>query len=364
MQNQTGITGTLLMVAAGVLGLGTVGWLLAAQPTAGGAMLCLVPAALVVVGLVLGGLYLNRRAKTEVVETANMEQQWAWRDEERRTRTYVADRLERSAQRLRADNRAPQGLIAELESVSDQLRHPSYDQGVPPPMTEGTFQTLKSLDATLMARADELDTATDAVLQGDAQDLRNDLAQIRLLVDRRNEAVLGDTRLKSAREVLAADARSLIPRASIGDMKLNDAISAGGTDYTVTGRLHFDERGVMWDRYQLRAGGEERWLLVLNGGLDTFWLSPRAVPPDLFEATGWSVGEGYTLRGRGIAEVSLEGMGGERRGLLIDYRRLSGPDDSLLWAERWPDGQQFAFDGARAGKYEIDVYPGQAPPPS
>lgn len=359
MQNQSGMTGNLLIIIAAVLGVGTIGWLLVASPTAGGAMLCLMPAAMVVIGMILGGLYLNRQARAEVAETATMEQQWAWRDEERRARTYVADRLSRSSERLKADGSVARSLIAEMESLEGQLRHPSYDQGVPPPMTETTFQSLQSIDRGLMGKADELDKATDDVLRGHPEDLTGDLAQLRVMVDRRNEAVLGDAKLKSAREVLAADAPSLTPRASVGDMKLNDAVSANGVDYSVTGRLHFDDRGAIFDRYQLRGGGQERWLLVLNSGLDTFWLTPRAVPEDLFETTDWGAEQGYALRGRGVAEVNIEGMGGARRGLLIDYRRFSDREDSLLWAESWPDNQRFAFDGERVGKYELEVFPGK-----
>lgn len=359
MQNQTGLTGNLLIIAAAILGVGTVGWLLVASPTAGGAMLCLVPAAVVVIGLIMGGLYLNRQGKAEVAETATMEQQWAWRDEERRARSYVADRLARSNERLKTDASTPQSLIAEMASLESQLRNPSYDQGVPPPMTETTFQTLQSIDRGLMAKADELDKATDDVLRGHPEDLTDDLAQIRVMVDRRNEAVLGEAKLKSAREVLGADAPSLTPRASVGDMKLNDAVSADGVDYSVTGQIHFDDRGTVFDRYQLRGGGQERWLLILNSGLDSFWLTPRAVPDGLFDTADWGAEQGYTLRARGIAEANIEGMGGARRGLLIDYRRLSGREDSLLWAERWPDNQRFAFDGQRVGKYELEVFPGK-----
>lgn len=359
MQNQSGMTGNLLIIAAGILGLGTVGWLAVASPTAGGALLCLIPAAIVVIGLVMGGLYLNSQGKAAAVETATMEQQWAWRDEERRARTYVADRLSRSSERLKADGSISKPLIAEMESLEDQLRRPSYDQGVPPPMTETTFQTLQSIDRGLMAKADELDKATDDVLRGHPEDLTDDLGQIRVMVDRRNEAVLGEARLKSAREVLATDAPSITPRASVGDMTLNDAASANGIDYSVTGRLHFDDRGTIFDRYQLRGGGQERWLLVLNGGLDSFWLTPRAVPDGLFETADWGAEQGYALRGRGIAETNIEGMGGARRGLLIDYRRFSGREDSLLWAERWPDNQRFTFDGERVGKYELEIFPGK-----
>ncbi len=356
MNNQTAWTGRLLMIVAAALAVGTVGWLAVSGPTAGGALLCLVPAAVVCIALVMGGVYLNRQSVVEVAQTKSFEEQWQWREEERRARLYVADRLEQAAARVGANDAAPRPFLAELRGLAERLRRPGNEQGVPPTISADNFQALKSLDASLMAKADELDTATDRWLAGDQNALRDGASQLRQMVDRRTEVLLGDTQLKTAREVLAGEAKSSTPRGDVSALKLNDAVSAGGKDYTVSGRMLFDDRGVQWSRYQLRSGTEERWLLALNGGVDTYWLAPRDVPGGLFGSSGPAEVTGFTLRSQGTAEVTIEGMGGARRGLLIDYRRLVSQDDGLLWVERWPDGSLFAFEGERVGKYELEVY--------
>ena len=355
MTNQTGMTGRLLWVIAGVLGVSTVAWLAFAQPTAAGTILCLAPASVVIAALVVSGVYLNRRGVVEEVETKAFQQESEWRDQERRTRMYVAERLEQAAARLGAVETAPKAFLAELRGLAGRLRRPGYEQGVAPSINQAQFQALQSLDSSLMAKADELDRATDRYLAGDHTALETGAAQVRQMVDRRMEVLLGEAQLKTAREVLAGG-QSPLQRGTVAGLKVNDAVSAGGVDYSVTGRLLFDDRGVQWSRLQLRAGAEERWLLTLNGGVDNYWLTSTQAPSGLFTASQWSSDEGLVLRGQGTAEVALEGLGGERRGLLIDYRRFTGPNDTILWAERWPDGQTFAFNGERVGQYELEVY--------
>lgn len=356
MLNQTGATGRLLWIIAAVLGVATVGWLAFAQPTAAGTILCLGPAAVVIAALVFSGLYLNRRGVVEEGQAKVFEQESSWRDEERRNRLYVAERLEQAAARLGVNDAAPKAFLAELRGLAGRLRRPGYEQGVAPSITQAQFQALQSLDSSLKAKADELDRATDRWLSGEHGALEAGAAQLRQMVDRRSEVLLGEAQLKTAREVLAGGPTSGLPRGSVGDLKLNDAVAANGVDYSITGRLQFNDRGVQWSRLQVRGGGEERWLLTLNGGVDNYWLTPTQTPDGLFTASQWSSGEDLVLRGQGTAEVGLEGLGGERRGLLIDYRRFAGPDDTILWAERWPDGQTFAFNGERVGQYELEVY--------
>ncbi len=356
MSNSTSTIGRVLIIGAGVLAIFTVIWLLVAGTTAGGRVLCLGLAAPVFLVMVAGGLYLNRQGAAQQVEQKSLEQQWAWRDDERRARLYVAERLEQAAARLAASGKAPAPFIAELRGLADRLRRPGYEQGVPPNISADAYQALKSLDASLMAEADKLDQATDAWLNGNESALRDSDVRLRQMVDRRTEILLGPANLKTAREILAGGPTSVVDRGAVTSLGVNGAVSAGGEDYSVTGRLLFNDRGVQWSRLQLRAGDKERWLLTLNGGLDTYWLTPIQPPADVFTASTVALSGGqYTLRGQGTAEVALEGLGGERRGLLIDYRRFTSGDD-LLWAERWGDGQTFAFTGQRVGQYELDVF--------
>ncbi|MFN8471265.1 MAG: DUF4178 domain-containing protein [Anaerolineae bacterium] len=356
MSNSTSTIGRVLIIGAGVLVVITVIWLFVAGTTAGGKVLCLGLAAPVFLVMIAGGFYLNRQGAAQQAEQKSLEQQWAWRDDERRARLYVAERLEQAAARLAASGKAPAPFIAELRGLADRLRRPGYEQGVPPTISPDAYQALKSLDASLMAEADKLDQATDTWLNGDESALRNSDIRLRQMVDRRTEILLGPTNLKTAREILAGGPTSAVDRGNVQALAVNDAVSAGGEDYSVTGRLAFNDRGVQWSRLQLRSGGQERWLLAMNGGLDTYWLTPVAPPGDAFTASTVTLAGGqYTLRGEGTAEVALEGLGGERRGMLIDYRRFLNGDD-LLWAERWTDGQTFAFTGQRVGPYEIDVF--------
>ena len=357
MGSDTGFTGRLLYIIAAVVAVGTLGWVFASGATAGGMMLCLLPAGVVTAGLIAGGMYLSRQGAAQQVEMKTFEQQETWRGEERRARTYVAERLEQAAARLATGQAAPAAFLTDLRSLADRLRRPGYDQGVPPPLDAGTIQSLQSLDASLMGEADKLDRAVDAWLGGQQASLRDEVGQMRRLVDRRTEALVqGGVQLKTAREVLASEVGGASPQASPADLKLGDAVSVGGQDFTVSGRLAFNDRGLQFSRYQLRASGAERWLLPLNGGVDTYWLSPITAPEGVMGVEQVVHEATYTLRGHGTAEVDLEGMGGERRGLLIDYRRFVGDDDSLLWAERWPDGQVFAFRGERVGKYELQIF--------
>jgi hypothetical protein len=209
-----------------------------------------------------------------------------------------------------------------------------------------------------MAEADDLDRASDRWLAGEQAALRDAARQLRQMVDRRTEIlVAGGVSLKTAREVLAGGPTSAVNRGNVADLKVGDAVSAGGADYTVSGRLRFNDRGVQWSRLQLKAGADERWLLTLNGGLDNYWLTPTTPPADMAGSPNVTLDSvNYTLRSEGTAQVDLEGLGGERRGLLIDYRRFGAGDDSILWGETWPGGQVFAFSGERVGQYELDVF--------
>lgn len=356
MNNQTGMTGRLLWIVAALLGVFSVSWLAVARPEAAGTLLCLGPAAVVIAALVFAGIFLNRRGIVEEVETKSFEQEWQWREEERQARLYVAERLEQAAARLAEGQTAPRPFLTDLRGLAGRLRRPGYEQGVPPRINAQQFQALKSLDASLMAKADELDRATDRWLQGEPDALREGAAQLRQMVDRRAEVLLGDTKLKTAREVLGAAQTSALPRGNIAALKINDAVGAAGIDYSVTGRLLFDDRGVHWSRLRLQAEDDERWLLTLNGGVDTYWLTSTPAPDGVFAASQWASEAGLVLRGQGTAEVALEGLGGERRGVLIDYRRFTAPDDTILWVERWPEGQLFAFKGERVGPYELELY--------
>ena len=155
MSNSTSAVGRVLMIGAGVLVVITIVWLLVAGTTAGGRVLCLGLAAPVFLVMIAGGLYLNRQGAAQQAEQKSLEQQWAWRDDERRARLYVAERLEQAGARLAASGKAPAPFVAELRGLADRLRRPGYEQGVPPTISADAYQALKSLDASLMAEADK-----------------------------------------------------------------------------------------------------------------------------------------------------------------------------------------------------------------
>jgi hypothetical protein len=164
------------------------------------------------------------------------------------------------------------------------------------------------------------------------------------------EALLGRGRGAAAmapQELLAAATQLRRPLARPLDLRVEDAVTHEGTDYLVRAVLTYFAGGRTWRSYQLRDGGQERWLEVRAAGADVAWYEPR---PDL-ETLAAGAGETLEAGGRmfrqveaGTATVDLESAAGRRDGIFVEYRRYAagnrGDDGGAerLVLERWPDG--------------------------
>src|SRR5262249_17995585 len=77
------------------------------------------------------------------------------------------------------------------------------------------------------------------------------------------------------------------------NLRLGDAVSYAGTDYTVDGRLVFSGRDRPTVTYLLGGGTGETWLLAGDGGNHVAVLHPRAAPEG-------ALGETPTLHGESL----------------------------------------------------------------
>ncbi len=118
---------------------------------------------------------------------------------------------------------------------------------------------------------------------------------------------------------------------TLANLKLNDAVSYGGTDYVISGKITYTiPAGSFW-AYQLQDGSQKRWLRLGPNGDVAFCQQVTLAISAPFPNTV-DLGETYTLQVSGNASISVEGAGGARKGT-VNYARFTSPSGKRVWVE-------------------------------
>jgi hypothetical protein len=119
---------------------------------------------------------------------------------------------------------------------------------------------------------------------------------------------------------------------AVTNLKLNDALSFGGGDYLVAGKLTFKiPAGTFW-AFLLKDGGKQLWLRVGPGEeIATCQEVKYRVPSPLPDALTYD-NQNFTRADAGQASVTVEGAGGSKRGT-VNYARYIADAGSRLWID-------------------------------
>jgi len=140
---------------------------------------------------------------------------------------------------------------------------------------------------------------------------------------------------------------------ALTNLKLNDAVSYGETDFIVSGKIAYNEAGEKFWSFALKDRGQEKWLRVGPGDeisvCAEIKLNVPSPLPDSVENSGTS----FVKDVAGTANVTVEGAGGTRRGS-VEYGRFIA-QDARLWLEDFGQGKR-AMLGQTVDASELKVY--------
>lgn len=385
-----GLLGTGLLALAAVLGVLMVVWLLAnlatGQLNVGGFVFGLIFLAIIVLPIGGAGWYLRQRGRQEAAEAALFSARRAVLDQDRVVRRELArdlqQRIEALAQLLpglpEPAARPVEAAVRRLRDVAADVARPAYDATTWLEQTAGTLgpdqlESIRRYDDLVLADARQLERLERELAQSPEAAARlAESAELLATHVREREALLGRGRPAAAmapQELLAA---GLAPRRALAsplDLRLDDAVTYGSTDFLVRGIATYFAGGRTWRAYQLFDGRRERWLEARAGGADLAWydLHPAATlheSGDTVTLDGDDVapGETFQLAESGAATVSLESAAGRQDGIYVEYRRYTGPAGARLLVEQWPDGRRL-LHGSALAREDLQVWSRASAPP-
>ncbi|MBI4787657.1 MAG: DUF4178 domain-containing protein [Chloroflexi bacterium] len=301
------------------------------------------------------------------------------RDADKLVRRQLAAKYDAPHTRLRRIARqAPLEHITEIENLDQKLLRliarlqtaPGgyagwFDAGQ---IVEGDLDQLTQFDASLADGVAALTTAMDKVAGalktkvgvedaiGECADL---LDKLNAQFDQREQFLSMGKKPSlepppSPLDALKAKQAPPAELVALGNLKLRDAVSFGGTDYLVAGKLVYSISGGPFWALMLQDGGQKRWLRVGPGNelavCDEIVLDVRSPLPDTLEYDGQSFVRGDA----GSANVSVEGAGGTKRGS-ANYARYRSDAGSHLWVEDF-GSETRTMAGQAVDASELRVY--------
>ncbi len=142
--------------------------------------------------------------------------------------------------------------------------------------------------------------------------------------------------------------------AALANLHLKDAVSYGGTDYLIAGKITYSmPTGSFW-AYQLQDGGQENWLRVGPGNEIEFCRVVQFDIPKTLPETLQYQDLTLTRQFQGTANVTVEGAGGNKRGS-VNYLRYIGAPDVRLWIENFEAETRVSY-GHTVDSTEIKSY--------
>ncbi len=141
---------------------------------------------------------------------------------------------------------------------------------------------------------------------------------------------------------------------ALGNIKINDALSYGGGDYVVSGKITYSiPTGTFW-AFLLSDKGKPQWLRVGPGSQVAVCTETSQEVPASLPETAEIGGVSFTRDATGSAKVTVEGAAGTKRGS-VDYSRYSGPEWKTLWIEDF-GGEKRIMQGTTVDPSEIKLY--------
>jgi hypothetical protein len=247
---------------------------------------------------------------------------------------YVAD-LERSNQQL-------QRLIARLRTAprgyagwfdAPQIQETDLDQ---------LYQFDSSLAAGIEGLAGAIDMVGNAIkaksgIPAAIDSLSDTLADLNGRLDAREEFVALGKRPSAVPSPLGAlqpKAKPSVQAGGFEQLKPGDAVSYGGTDYLVTGRITYSVGPGNFYAFLLQDRDSKNWLRVgPNQELAVAREVSFNVPSPLPESINYS-GKNYVRTDQGAANVTVEGASGTKPGS-VTYARFTIEGGGRLWVEDW-----------------------------
>jgi hypothetical protein len=303
------------------------------------------------------------------------------READKLLRTRIADAVASEVRQLNAlklelTNRGQLMLLSDFERATtklqrfaDQVRTASYGYA-------GLFDAVRVEEPELNALYD-----FDLALEAGTERLAQQRAALAAAIDKgegvreaiRALAQLGDdfnAQFERRRQVILegkpspgpnpldvlAPPEKMHPKAQqLINLRLGDAVSYAGKDYTVDGRVVFSGRDRPTVNYLLGGGDAETWLLAGEGGNRLAVLHPHTAPEGALGDTLTLEGESFRAAGAGSASVQVEVQSGRRGGQNVGWRQFETEGGRLLWVEDWADGRR-AFLGERVTPEELELW--------
>ena len=302
------------------------------------------------------------------------------RDEDKRVRDELAREYAQYTQRLanlqgelvRARRIAEINTIERLEHAlrlfTDRLRTATYGYGglfSERSIDERALDQLAAFDRSLGDGLDELRGGLDALegsvraggdLAGPARQVQQTIDGLSRRFDLRGQVVeTGQAQEGAAIEALFTPRESEVAHVA-SDLHFGDAVSIGGTDYLVEGRMEFHAGDSAWRQYLLRGADPEGWLHVPPSTREPMALLQRVAdaPGDGPSLTVDGKTLSQAAEGRATAEVV--GEAGTQTGRSVQYRRYSGDGGAIGFSYDW-GGERQLLIGRTLDPLEINVYP-------
>jgi len=153
---------------------------------------------------------------------------------------------------------------------------------------------------------------------------------------------------------LAAKPQPDAQSAALANLKLNDAVSFGGADYIVAGKITYSRAAGSFWAFLLQDGGKKLWLRVGPGTeIATCQEVKLGVPSPLPESIQHAK-QTFTRADSGQAQATVEGAGGVKRGA-VNYARYDADAGNRLWVEDF-GAETRVMAGQVVGADELKTY--------
>ncbi len=141
---------------------------------------------------------------------------------------------------------------------------------------------------------------------------------------------------------------------ALANLKLNDAVSFGGADYIVAGKITYSNTAGSFWAFLLQDGGKKLWVRVGPGEEIAVCQEVKSSVPSPLPETLTHDNQTFTRADAGQAKVTVEGAGGVKRGS-VNYARYNSDAGNRLWLEDF-GAETRAMAGQVIGIDELKTY--------
>lgn len=304
------------------------------------------------------------------------------RESDKLVRRQLAAKYEEQRTRLtRLQRQAPLESVVELENLDQKLQRLIARLNTAPGGYAGWFDAgqiveqdldqLTEFDSTLADGVNKVKAALDQVASAvkskqdvaDAINACGDLIDsLNAQFDQREQFLSMGKRPAPANTATAASPLQALQEkkappaqeVALGSLRVNDAVTVGGTDYVVAGKMTFAAPNVSFWAFLLQDLGKKQWLRVGPAGdLAVCRELEMSVPSPMPQAL--TVGDqSFTRQETGTANATVEGAGGSKRGS-VSYARYVGSAGERLWLENY-GSEQRAMQGEIIDAADLRIY--------